>query len=424
MRRNYTGVTHSARRLLAILPMLCACRTSTSKDDSGAPAESLWTAMRQSAPSLQVELAVEAAAPAKGEPVAFTGGGPIICAHRHEADLACFGWRMPIGKTAAKPKIVFSAGYGVADFMPVALVGVRDTEVYTTALSRCFVGPRHDVRCTDGYGYVVDADVGAATQLSPGAYDCAVRPAGGAECWGQEVCLREGDGDDKYATFDVRKLEVPGLDDPIQIEGESFTVCALDRDGEVYCHGYRGRGRRCHVDGWERVPKLERAVEIATVESTGCAIDESGLVSCWGPEVNGHSGVKVEGTERLRDPVALTQVSPAVRLRSYDTGGCALRANGEIWCWGPMMKHTGDRVTPQRIDLPPAIDVIVGKHMGCALLPDHSVRCFGVKAEVWLRERHEFREGPLPFEGKEPWVNAPAYVLEKPPKRTEPGGDR
>lgn len=234
--------------------------------------------------------------------------------------------------------------------------------------------------------------VETATQITVGSYKRAVRPSGGAECWGQDVCKRDGEAE--YAEYELHRLDVPGLEDPVQVDGGAFSVCALDRDGEVFCHGYRHVDDRCYIDGWERVSKVERAVEIAVIRSSACALEESGLVSCWGGKGYDHLGVEVEGTERLRDPVPLTQLSPVYRLRSYDDAACVLRANGEIWCWGHFMRNTGNQVTPQRIDVDPAIDKIVGDAFGCALLPDHSVRCFGRRIDRWQEKYFPSAELP------------------------------
>ncbi len=145
-----------------------------------------------------------------------------------------------------------------------------------------------------------------------------------------------------------------------------------------------------------------RAVSLAA-SSAGhaCVAMSDGTVRCWGLNDSGQIGVAPAASTtrcRIRDrvpaetlpcetrPRAVAGVTDARQIATGNGATCVLRADASVWCWGlndggqigigtPSLTPTP---TPTRVDLPPARQVALGTHHGCALLVDGTVRCWGV----------------------------------------------
>jgi hypothetical protein len=148
-------------------------------------------------------------------------------------------------------------------------------------------------------------------------------------------------------------------------------------------------------------------VQIVAGDESACALTAGGDVCCWGSNVGGGLGVPAAALPFSIDPVTIPLTSPMVKLSVKDAGFIALSSMGEVWYWG--LTLTGDREdpSPRRAEgIERAIDIISGSALGCALLADHSIRCFGRRVD------NRPPEVPRPaFEDKATWVNAPLFEL-------------
>jgi hypothetical protein len=147
------------------------------------------------------------------------------------------------------------------------------------------------------------------------------------------------------------------------------------------------------------------AGETASAISTGywtvpsnhtCAVLNDHSVECWGSNTEGALGL---GDSSFHDcnglrPVDLGTGKTAVALAARGRETCALLNDGSLKCWGENLygqlglgdtTNRGDEPNQMGDDLP-AVDLGTGKtptalgvgaDFACALLSDHSVKCWG-----------------------------------------------
>ena len=123
-----------------------------------------------------------------------------------------------------------------------------------------------------------------------------------------------------------------------------------------------------------------------------CALLSDGMVACWGTNIEGQLGDPSRGTGSA-SPVRVPGLS---NITSLDRT-CAVDADGEAYCWGsgPFLQSTSTAVTtetsPVHLPLPgPATKVTFTAFrynvVGCALLRDRTVTCWGSNANRQLDE--------------------------------------
>jgi hypothetical protein len=123
-------------------------------------------------------------------------------------------------------------------------------------------------------------------------------------------------------TFPTGTL-VRGLAAPIaELAGDASRVCARLTSGKVACW-------------WgEAQPELIPGLDDATALHNGvpCAVRASGGAVCWWQDIVGDQLQQVVEDVGLTEIVALRPGVAATE--SARPSVCALRANGEVWCWG------------------------------------------------------------------------------------------
>lgn len=190
---------------------------------------------------------------------------------------------------------------------------------------------------------------------------------------------------------------VEGLRGVRRITAGGRRTCALLEDASVWCWGvnYDGRPvpRRGQPVSWRRrawtpvavrVNGLPAAVEIAdgaSVDVGGslCAIANDGTVWCVDASVWTHDGMPRGRVEQIDG------VRGATQLALGSNHGCALTADGAVWCWGDGSYGqlgrggfgTSNSGRAERVELPPAQQIAAGWNNTCALLRDASVWCWG-----------------------------------------------
>ncbi len=230
---------------------------------------------------------------------------------------------------------------------------------------------------TEKYSYVPTEvkDVGGAAFVSVGKSSaCAVTAMGGIKCWGRNNFGQIGDGS---AENRAQPVAVSGIvKDATDVSVGDDHACAVVGGG-VKCWGRNNLGQLGNVStvdskvpvavsalnqvarvyvgagisyavtstgavkmwGWGRANPTDftalgsNIAALALGDLHGCALTLSGGVRCWGSNSRGQLG---DGTQTDRqtpvDVVGLT--SGVIGIAAGKEHSCALKANGEVVCWG------------------------------------------------------------------------------------------
>ncbi len=183
-------------------------------------------------------------------------------------------------------------------------------------------------------------------------YACALLVTGEVACWGGNTFGVLGPN--PSAEPGAAAL-VTGIEDATHIDINTVHACATLSDGRVMCWGGDPAfvSRSDELCGGEvteecpgqptptipcsRAPYAVRGVSDAVVAKAGlgggCVLRRNGSVSCWGINAGGIAG---DGT-RLDRPWPSSNVRLPGIAQSIEVGfetACAILANGDVWCWG------------------------------------------------------------------------------------------
>jgi alpha-tubulin suppressor-like RCC1 family protein len=180
-----------------------------------------------------------------------------------------------------------------------------------------------DTLAADGGGPV--APVPRRRLSAGGQLACALGSDGSAWCWGLDAAAVEQGITDSAAPVAITRGGTAAIDIAVN-EGQ---VCLLKSDGSIFCAGYLGEDAILQGIGG-------RVTAIAACGTSGrvfgCAVRADGAVFCW------------SGTEPSDNPLGNTTTSwtparapgldGAVDIACGGSVACALRSDGTLWCWG------------------------------------------------------------------------------------------
>jgi alpha-tubulin suppressor-like RCC1 family protein len=191
--------------------------------------------------------------------------------------------------------------------------------------------------------------------------------------WGGDSNGALGDGEENHWGEGI-SVQVLTIDDAVAIDAKVGTVCTVRSDGSVWCWGNGeegqcgppgGLGFECyephHIDG------VNDAVDVQVGGSHACALRATGEVVCWGMD-----GTRGDGAEYRGDAYFTTSAAPVpgltdvVVLEAGSYGNCAVVEGGELWCWGAYQTWDAPEYhTPRHIDeVSDVVDVAVGALVG------------------------------------------------------------
>jgi Cys-rich repeat protein len=178
---------------------------------------------------------------------------------------------------------------------------------------------------------------------------CAIDDASNVWCWGKNVSGELGNGMTSNSTSPVAVSELTSETDAIGLALADASSCALTSTGRVVCwgsnaHGELGRG----APAGPTAPVLRDDTEAPLVNIVQidagfwhvCARDNRGGVWCWGNDERGQVGdgsmpdVFCGGARCVTRARRVVGLDDAVDLSCGTMHSCALRANGEVVCWG------------------------------------------------------------------------------------------
>lgn len=209
---------------------------------------------------------------------------------------------------------------------------------------------------------------------------CVIASDTSVWCWGWNGSGQLGDGTFTASRGPVRVRDLTGAR---ALSLGNRTSCALTNEGRVMCwgNGDTFNGKVTSEPATAAPARLDDAVidgvaQVTVGEFHVCLRMESGQLVCSSDRNFTTRGM------RSYERVVLPEVPDAVDLCSGYMQACAVRANGDVWCWGDphgKTSHIGAVEPPGvRIALPgPARKVTCGKSSSCALLASRQVVCWG-----------------------------------------------
>ena len=198
-----------------------------------------------------------------------------------------------------------------------------------------------------------------------------------------------------------------GFDDQARLDGGGDTVAGGDATapgaprlalawqqtcalvgGAVYCTGFNQYGQLGDGTTTDRatmapVTGLTDAVSLATSSTSHhqCALRATGEIACWGRNSSGELGDGTSTDSSL--PVTVAGLADATRLAVGRIHSCAVRATGELVCWGDNANgQLGDGTktnsgAPVSTGITDAVEVAAGLASTCARRATGEVLCWG-----------------------------------------------
>jgi len=305
-----------------------------------------------------------------------SSGGEHACAHRRSGEVVCWGDNS-LGQAGDGITSRSSCPDGPCAFMPVGVSGLSDAVTVSAGfVHSCALRASGGVACwgsnmsgqlggapatvstcvTSGTPTACSAtpvtvvDLADAIAVAAGGHTCALRATGEVVCWGSNDCGQLGDG---TLIEGRRPVTVPGLNQVVQVSTGTSHTCARRASGEVLCWGRDDGGElgdglathtACRACACSPTPVLVSgltdAIDISANGVHTCALRASGEVVCWGGNASGQLGDGVAtheacpGEDCSRLPVAVSGLEDAVQISSGMQHTCARRASGAVVCWG------------------------------------------------------------------------------------------
>jgi alpha-tubulin suppressor-like RCC1 family protein len=282
-------------------------------------------------------------------PVA-TGRAAVSCGKRHavrsDTDLAIQDV-MPFTSRHPIVRLCLAATFSVV--LPAC-----ENPIEQIGGSICLLDPTMPIElpCSPEPRRVVD-DVGFVAIAAGQDHTCALTADGRPYCWGrmlyEPVDFRTGAG------ISTRPVPLSGDQRFIGIAaGESHT-CALTEAGEAWCwvanhSGQLGISARAgELPPFSLTPARVAGEVVFTTLGPGrqhsCAIAAGGAAYCWGMDWYGEVGRGFWRMEVQPTPFPVVGHHEFTAIGSGQRFTCALRVDGEAWCWGH--GHIGELGTRQ-----------------------------------------------------------------------------
>lgn len=283
------------------------------------------------------------------------------CVLRKSGEVSCWGSVPSLKPPTAPPspvsapQVVAGLGNDVATLALSPLVGGTACVARKDGSVACWgaVPPGAGFEPKASYdGITRVAGVSGVTQLSLSFDGCAAQRGGGALCW---------HGDPLKPTV----TPLPGIQDAVAVAAMAGAACVVRRSGKLTCRDFSGVGATTDV------ADLAGTVQMS---SLGCAVRRDGTVGCI--DANGYPY-----------PSSVTPILGVTDAREVDggpMGGCIVRTNGGVACWGENHRgQVGDGTyEPRRAPvnargLDDAVHVAVSGSHACAVRKTGRVACWG-----------------------------------------------
>jgi alpha-tubulin suppressor-like RCC1 family protein len=220
---------------------------------------------------------------------------------------------------------------------------------------------------------------------------CAVASDGSVQCWGTNNGLQASKN-----TLSATPVTLSGISNVNALTLGNTHACALLMDATVTCWGtYFGTATTppvvqptpVAVNDANNTP-LSNVQSISSGIDHTCASKFDGTVHCWGWNSSGQLGEATNIDSMVAQPV-MNAVNAAANVKALFTGlahACALKANGDVDCWGFNSRgqigngtaNSQFGVAPSTLSIPAGTtSMALGYEHTCALNINGTVSCWG-----------------------------------------------
>ena len=227
---------------------------------------------------------------------------------------------------------------------------------------------------------------------------CARKADGSLWCWGRNLYGQAGDG---TTTPKSTPIPVTSLGNSVaEVAVSDWVTCARKTDGTLWCFGYNSGGEV--GDGTTDSPKLAptqvnalgNTVRRIAAQDDVYAIRADGSLWSWGVNYFGELGNSTPNGMVGGTPGQVLVIgNTVVEVAAGDSGACARKADGSLWCWGNNTfgdcgdgTQTSPRTSPVEVVnfTTGALQVAKGHGHGCAIKTGASLWCWGLDNEGQL----------------------------------------
>lgn len=231
---------------------------------------------------------------------------------------------------------------------------------------------------------------------SGGEHNCAVDKAGAVWCWGNNRNRQNTENQQLGVSgvqFTAIPKEVTAVTGAIKVAIGHNLTCAVLGTGKVLCWGTNRRGNQgTGNSGSQSNPPTEVAgltdiTNIAVGGGGGCALRSDNTIWCWGREAHGNlgncCGPQAMQVQNMGDAIGVSASTAPARGGSR----CGLRMNGQVGCWGGGdrgqlgggLNSRGSFQNPFDAQVNGTATAIAGFRQGeCALMADKTIQCWGL----------------------------------------------
>lgn len=248
------------------------------------------------------------------------------------------------------------------------------------------------------FDLAVVANVADGENLTPGPnliistisadslHTCVVHISGQPYCWGYGASGRLGNRNVLPQRFPVEVIT--GGHKFATVEVGLAHSCALTVEGEAWCWGSGSNGRlgdglTSSVNTPVRVFTEERFIQMAVGRTHTCALSTEGKAFCWGGGANGKLGLGSSNDSHFATEVLGGRTYKWLSSGSFHT--CAIETTGDAYCWGSATNgKRGDGSTSGTTSQPGLVSgghkfekIFAGEQHTCALKADGEAWCWG-----------------------------------------------
>ncbi|MFT3766507.1 MAG: hypothetical protein QM820_13490 [Minicystis sp.] len=218
-------------------------------------------------------------------------------------------------------------------------------------------------------------------------HTCAVGDNGTLWCWGRNNGGQLGDNSTTTRQAPVQVV-LAGVTDWVDVAASADYTCGLRSTGALYCWGANGSGQLGTGDMTSvSVPTPIGAGNwqaIAAGQTHTCAVAKGGKLFCWGVNTSGQIGQGNTASPVLMPTQVGTDTDWARPLLGQGASTCALKTNGDLYCWGAGSYGQLGVGTLVNVTAPKKVPSVgtwktgsLGNEHACAIAADGHLLCWG-----------------------------------------------